>query len=61
MKSELSKGKNFTLYLCEGSSTNKDRPYHISLNSEYVWPTVSKKELENIVNFINQYLENDHE
>ena len=36
----------------------KDYPYNIVLSSEYAHPPMSKEELEGLVSFINEFIEN---
>jgi len=57
MKTESFKGKNFILHICNGRSTDQEYPYQIVLSSQYVWPNLSKDELKDVADFINEFVE----
>lgn len=59
MKTESLKGKDFILHICKGRSTDPDHPYQIVLSSQYVWPNLSKDELKDMADFINEFIENN--
>ena len=63
MISRLFTGKHFVLHINRNmdrlnKNELKDYPYNIVLSSEYAHPPMSKEELEGLVSFINEFIEN---
>jgi len=58
MENDSFKGRDFIIHICKGRSTDKDYPYQIILSSEYVYPNMSKDELKNLADFINEFVGN---
>jgi hypothetical protein len=52
MKQDSFKGDNFIVHLNSGRSSDANHPYEMVLASKYVWPSMSKKELKGLADFI---------